>query len=127
MAEVLLTRQAKDDIRDLDGSARKLVLKALRKLESDPDKRGAPLGSRAAGNLTGFRKLVVGDRAYRIVYRIEGDRVVVVWVIGARADNECYELAIARLRAHTGNPELMRELEAMLAAVREAGVSNDDG
>jgi mRNA interferase RelE/StbE len=59
------------------------------------------LGSKLGGNLTTFRKLVVGDRDYRIVYRIDPDgSVVVVWVIGRRTDDEVYQLAIARLRLH---------------------------
>lgn len=106
MAKVQLTSDAREDLRDLDGSARQVVLKAIKKLEKEPEKRGLPLGSRQASNLTTFRKLVVGDREYRVVYRVEQDgTVVVVWVIGRRADNECYELALSRLRLH-GDQEL---------------------
>jgi mRNA interferase RelE/StbE len=46
MARIVLTSEAREDLRDLDGSARKIVLKAIRKLEVDPDKRGQPLGVR---------------------------------------------------------------------------------
>lgn len=86
---------------DLDRSAQLIVLKALRKLETDPEKRGQPLGSTAGGNLSGLRKLVVGNRTYRVVYRVEpsGD-LVVVFVIGRGADNEVYELAVSRMRMH---------------------------
>lgn len=101
MARVRLTEEAVEDFHDLDGAARRIVAKALKKLESDPHLRGQPLGSRSGGDLTTFRKLVVGNRGYRIVYRIEPDgTVVVVWVIGARADGEVYELALSRLRMH---------------------------
>lgn len=94
MARVQLTAEAREDVRDLDGSAKKLVLKALKKLEENPGQRGAPLG----GGLATFRKLVVGDREYRIIYRVEqDDTVVVVWVIAKRADAECYQLAMSRL------------------------------
>jgi mRNA interferase RelE/StbE len=105
MATVHLTDDAKEDLRDLDGSAKKLVFKALIKLEDQPDLRGQPLGSKKSGNLTGLRKLVVGDRDYRIVYRVEdnGD-VCVVWVIGPRADDEVYEIAMARLKMQTEMP-----------------------
>jgi len=105
MARVVLTAEAREDLRDLDGSARKIVLRAMKKLENDPDKRGQPLGVRSGNNLTTFRKLVVGDRRYRIIYRIEHDgTIVVVWVIGARVDDECYQLAVARLRLHGDRP-----------------------
>ncbi|WP_037347848.1 type II toxin-antitoxin system RelE family toxin [Sciscionella sediminilitoris] len=103
MAAVLLTDDAREDLRGMDGAQRKLVLKALKKLEDSPEHRGAPLGSRSRGDLTSFRKLVVGDRDYRIVYRVERDgTVVVVWVIAGRADDRCYELAMSRLRLRGG-------------------------
>lgn len=101
MAEVRLTEDAREDLRDLDGAARIIVLKGLKKLRTEPEKRGTPLGSKLGGNLTTFRKLVVGDRDYRIVYRVDADgSVVVVWVIGRRTDDEVYQLAMSRLRLH---------------------------
>lgn len=113
MARVRLTEEAREDFLDLDGSTQRLVAKGLKKLESDPRLRGQPLGSRARGDLTTFRKLVVGDRQYRIIYRVEADdTVVVVWVIGRRADGEAYELAMSRLRLHA-RPEV-RELATSL-------------
>lgn len=124
MASVRLTADARDDLRRLDGGARVLVLKALKKLESEPEKRGAPLGSRGPGDLTTFRKLVVGDRDYRVVYRVEpGGGVCVVWVIGRRADAEVYEQAMTRLRRH-GDQALATEVGAALGVlfeVREDG------
>ena len=117
MARVRLTADAREDLRDLEGSARKLVLKAIKKLEDEPDKRGKPLGVRRMGNLTTFRKLVVGDREYRVVYRVEEDgTVVVIWVIAKRSDDECYELALARLRLH-GREELVGEVEQLVREV----------
>ncbi|WP_411742207.1 type II toxin-antitoxin system RelE family toxin [Rhodococcus sp. IEGM 1343] len=118
MARVQLTSEAKEDVRDLDGSARKIVLRAIKKLESEPEQRGAPLGSNDGGNLTTFRKLVVGNRDYRIVYRVEGDgSVVVVWVVSRRADNHCYELAISRLETYNGDPTLAGELSRLISDV----------
>ena len=116
MAKIVWTTQAKEDLRDLDGSARKIVLKALLKLEDHPEQRGTPLGSNPGGNLTGFRKLVVGNRAYRIVYQVTADGdVSVVWVIAKRADNEVYELAVARLQTHSHvGDELIDGLRSLL-------------
>lgn len=100
-AKVTLTDDAREDFRDLGGSAKRIVAAGLKKLETDPHLRGDALGSRKSGDLTTFRKLVVGNRDHRIVYRVEADgTVVVVWVIGKRADGEAYELAMARLRMH---------------------------
>jgi mRNA interferase RelE/StbE len=99
MARVVLTDDAKEDLRDLDGAARKLIARKLRQFEDEPEKRGAPLGSRSSSNLTTFRKIVVGDRDYRIVYRVEPDGTVcVMWVIGKRSDDEVYKAALARLK-----------------------------
>lgn len=117
MARVQLTDDAKDDLRNLDGSAQKLVLRAIKKLEEEPDKRGAPLGSRKDSNLTGFRKLVVGDRAYRIVYRVERDTVVIIWVIAKRSDDECYHLATSRLQLASQDVELHEQMKQMIDTV----------
>jgi len=114
MAEVFLTEDAKEDLRDLDGAARKIVAKALVKLRDEPEKRGQPLGANAATVLTGFRKLVVGDRTYRIVYRVEANgSVCVVWVIGKRADSEVYNVAKARAEKHP-DPTLAAKLTELL-------------
>ena len=114
MAKVLLTDDALEDLRGLDGSARTLVIKALGKLGDSPELRGAPLGSRRTCNLTGFRKVVVGDRQYRIVYRVDDDGTIcVVWVIGSRVDEECYRIAVARLELHA-DPKIAAEMGAAL-------------
>ena len=113
MARVVLTEDAREDLHDLDRSVQKQIVKALQKLQDNPSQRGQPLGRRGDSNLTTFRKLVVGDRDYRIVYRVQDDgTIVVVWVIGRRADGEAYELALARLRMHTDNT--VRELTGSL-------------
>jgi mRNA interferase RelE/StbE len=117
MATVHLTSDAREDLRDLDGSARRIVLKALTKLRDQPELRGQPLGSRANGDLTTFRKLVVGDRDYRVIYRVESDgSVCVVWVIGKRVDRECYDLAVARLELFTDSRSA-RQVEGALSAL----------
>lgn len=121
LATIILTPEAQEDIRALDGSARKLVLNGLNKLKEAPDQRGAPLGSRASGNLTGLRKLVIGNRKYRIVYRVEADGVIiVVWVVGSRVDSECYDLAVARLEKYVQRPELRNLLQGLLDTAYDA-------
>ena len=111
-AEVTLTEGAIEDLDDLDGSVQRQVIKGLIKLANAPEQRGKPLGS----NLTGFRRLVVGNRDHRIVYRVMDDgTLVVVLVIARRADDACYKLALARLRMHS--EERIRELALPLASV----------
>jgi len=117
VTKVVLTDEALEDLRDLDGSARNMVVKALGKLRDSPELRGAPLGRRATGNLTGFRKMVVGNRQYRIVYRVEGDgSICVVWVVGSRVDEECYRIAVARLQMHP-DAKLAEEIGEALGAL----------
>ncbi len=99
MARVLLTDDAKDDIRALDGSVQPRVLKDLKKLETSPADRGQPLGSHNTGDLTGLRKLKVGPRkGYRAVFAAEGDDIAIVMVVAARSESECYQLAMTRIR-----------------------------
>lgn len=117
MGRVELTADAKEDLRDLDHSTRIQIFKALKKLQTEPEKRGQPLSSTPKGNLAGFRKLIVGDRDYRIIYRCapDGSDVTVVWVIAKRADEEVYRLAVARLQiANELDEDLRAGLYGML-------------
>lgn len=97
MTEVLFTDAAIDDLRRLGPDVVPKVLKKIQILFSDPA-AGHPLG----GELTGFRKLVVGRNHWRIVYRITADGAVEVceiWCVGVRSDAEVYAEASARVAA----------------------------
>ena len=74
---------------------------------------GLPLG----GALAGWRKITVGDRDWRIIYRMNADEAVAtVWVIGDRADAACYEEAQQRVQAlGKGRPEAQSLAATMLA------------
>lgn len=114
MARVYLMAEAKADLRALDGSVRKVVINTLVKLADEPEHRGQPLGSQTGSDLTTFRKLVVGKRAYRIVFRVERDGTIcVVWVIGARVDRQAYETAVERMLAQSG-PQAEAEMKQVL-------------
>ncbi|WP_409281415.1 type II toxin-antitoxin system RelE family toxin [Pseudomonas defluvii] len=69
------------------------VLKVVREriAEGEPDKIGKPL----RGALAGHRRIRTGD--VRIVYRIEGNEIVLVLCLGARRDDEVYEAANRRV------------------------------
>ena len=126
MAQVVLLPDAVEDLADLDGAERRLVFKALRKLQTEPEERGAPLGS----GLTTFRKLVVGNRQYRIVFRVEPDgTVVVIWVVASRVDSECYDLAMGRLAERVAPDQLTALLRRVARAVSAsaAGGSGSPG
>src|SRR5579884_610721 len=102
MAEVRFLDAAVEDLSRLAPDVVTRVLKKLLLLERNP-KAGAPLG----GPLTGYRKLVVGNRDWRIVYRetADGDvEVCEVWAVGARADDEVYREAAARVATMVPGP-----------------------
>ena len=69
------------------------VLKVVREriAEGEPDKIGKPL----RGALVGYRRIRTGD--IRIIYRIEGNEIVLVLCLGARRDDEVYEAAYRRV------------------------------
>ncbi|MEV4130303.1 type II toxin-antitoxin system RelE/ParE family toxin [Nocardia sp. NPDC049707] len=97
MVEVLFTDAAIDDLRKLGPDAVPKVLKKVLLLLDSP-RAGYPLG----GELTGFRKLVVGRNTWRIVYRAVDQQTIEIceiWTIGARADSEVYAEATARIIA----------------------------
>jgi mRNA interferase RelE/StbE len=102
VAEVRFIDAAVEDLRRLPASVLPRVLKKLVLLEENP-KAGRPLG----GPLSGFRKLVVGNRDWRIVYRETPDgavEVCEVWAVGARADDEIYEEVRGRVAALPASP-----------------------
>jgi len=93
--KVKLTDEARNDLRELDGSQRILVIKQLVKLERDPHV-GKHLGNKMGMDLTGYYKLYADKKRVRIVYSIEGDLIEVV-AIGEREDMEVYQLASRRI------------------------------
>lgn len=115
-AEVWLTDPAVDDLRRLDGAALVWALKKLVMLERSP-MAGEPL----LGSLIGYRKLVVGDRDWRIVWRPTVDErgavvieVAEVWAVGARSDGEVYSEMAERVAAMPESAS-RRSLAAVIA------------
>ncbi len=122
MAEVRFLDPAVEDLQRLSPEVAKRVLKKLLLLEENP-KAGAPLG----GPLTGYRKLVVGNRDWRIVYRetADGDvEVCEVWAVGARADDEVYREAAARVATLPPGPTA-HALAQILARLGHAPAPTD--
>jgi mRNA interferase RelE/StbE len=108
MTEVTFTDAAIDDLRRIGPDAVPKVLKKVLILLDSPD-AGYPLG----GELTGFRKLVVGRNTWRIVYRVVDEKqieICEVWAVRARADAEVYAEATARVRAASGQRPEIRKL-----------------
>ena len=104
--EVSYLPEALADLRQLDGSQRILVLKAIEKVRGNPlpDTEGGygkPLGHRGRTNLTGFLKIKLRGSGLRVVYQLirVHERMLLV-VIGAREDDEVYDMAQQRVQAH---------------------------
>src|ERR1700730_14569412 len=93
-----------------------LFLKKLLHLEEAGKEAGLPLG----GGLAGWRKIVVGDRNWRIIFSTDpADTVATVWVIGDRNDARCYEDAERRVRALGRTRPEARSLAAVLFQLNE--------
>lgn len=113
-AYVRFTDDAVEDLRALgrkDPQIIRAVLKKCLLLERNPE-----AGEGLLGDLIGFRKLVVGDRDWRIVWRTttssEGGTlldIAEVWAAGARADAEVYNEISSRL-ASVGDAGLRHSL-----------------
>jgi mRNA interferase RelE/StbE len=106
-------------VADLAGYAEsgnlKLILAKLVQLERDGAQAGQPLGRRSQSDLATWRKIVVGNRDWRIVFRTDPDETVAtVCVIGDRADAAVYEEAQARLKS-IDDRDAISLAEAMLA------------
>lgn len=93
------------------------ALKKCLLLEQDPE-----AGSALRGSLIGFRKLVVGDRDWRIVWRVTHDDsgvivvdVAEVWAFGARSDAEVYAEVQDRATALEDSPHAIPLAEALSA------------
>lgn len=115
---VRLTDAAVDDLRKLfkvDPQIVRWALKKMIQLERDPH-AGEPL----LGGLIGYRKITVGDRDWRVVWRVEQDHsgdylieVAEVWAVGYRKDNEIYAEVRQRI-ARAGSTPRSRALSEVL-------------
>jgi mRNA interferase RelE/StbE len=90
---------AEKDFEALDGSVKKEVAKKIDSLGKNPF-LGKPLGNKFGTDLTGFYKLYVAKKKYRIVYRLIGEHIEVVEIvgIGKRDKEEVYRLVARRLK-----------------------------
>ena len=122
-AYVRLTTPAFEDLERLLTKDPQIVRWALKKmllLERDPE-AGHPL----LGQLVGWRKLVVGDRDWRVVWRVTTDTegtdtdgtvtitIAEVWAVGARSDAAVYEEMSARVAAADQTPSTMALADAI--------------
>ena len=93
---------AEKDFNALDASIRKEVAKKIEALAENPF-LGKPLGKKYGIDLTGFYKIYVSKKKYRIVYRLIGKHIEVIEIvgIGKREKEEVYRLVARRLKKLT--------------------------
>jgi mRNA interferase RelE/StbE len=96
---VIFTEDAENDLKNLDKSIRTQVIKKAIALQDNPF-FGDPLGNKFGLDLTGYYKLYAAKKAYRIVYRLIGEKIEVVEIIGIgkREKEEIYRLVVKRLK-----------------------------
>ena len=94
--------EAEKDLKDLNGSQRILVLKAIKKVQQNPlpveeQGYGKPLGNHSSTNLAGLLKIKLRSAGLRVVYQLRRtESSMMIIVIGVRADEEVYEIAQKR-------------------------------
>ena len=111
---VCVVRLTEDAVADLHRLSKKdpqivrTVFKKMLLLE-----RSTNAGEPLLGALIGFRKLVVGDRDWRIVWRVTADAdgtpildISEIWAVGVRSDSEIYEELKARIARIGDDPKL---------------------
>ena len=107
----------------LDPQVLRMSLKKLLLLERDPE-AGEPLH----GAPIGWRKLVVGDRDWRVIWRVthdEGGTVIVdvaeVWALGARSDSAVYAEMTERVQSLPPSPNTLALADVVQRLGRAAG------
>lgn len=91
--------EAAADYKKLDGSVKKDVNKKIEDLKINPF-LGHQLGNKFNIDLSGFYKIYVHSKKYRIVYRLlnTGEiEIVEIWGIGKREKEEIYRIIGKRL------------------------------
>jgi mRNA interferase RelE/StbE len=84
--------EAEKDYKSLDGSIKKLVNEKIDDLKDDAY-IGEALGNKNNIDLTGYYKIYIAKKKFRIVYRIVKDEVEIIeiWGIGKRDKMEVYK------------------------------------
>lgn len=104
--EVDYLPEARKDIKNLDRSKQIIVNKAIKKVKSNPLPQaeggyGKPLGNKHGVNLTTLLKIKLRGEELRIVYKlVRTETSMLIVVVGAREDEEVYEIAQRRLVSH---------------------------
>jgi len=100
MYKIVFIPEAAQDYKELDGSVKKNVKKKIEDLEKNPF-LGELLGHKFNIDLSGFYKIYVHAKQFRIVYRLlspEKIEIIEIWGIGKREKKEIYKKIGKRLK-----------------------------
>ena len=104
MWKIMYHPEAEQELKKLDGSQQKIVLKAIIKVSQNPESNmkggyGKPLENKGGNNLSGLFKIKLKGLGLRIVYKLEQealDNIMKIVVISVREGNAVYEIAAKR-------------------------------
>ena len=93
MPDIQFISEAVNDYLSLDGSIKKMVNEKIDKLKENPF-LGDALGNKNNMDLTGYYKIYMAKKTYRIVYRFIKNEIEIVeiWGIGKRDKMEIYKI-----------------------------------
>ncbi|HET6563730.1 MAG TPA: hypothetical protein VFG72_17810 [Marmoricola sp.] len=121
-----LTDDAVEDLQTLFKADPQIVRWASKKMiqiERNPNAGDAPLGG-----LIGYRKITVGDRDWRVVWRVLRDEagdfrveVAEVWAVGYRKDSEVYAEIKQRVADAGSSPKTKALTEVLELFAKQAG------
>ena len=100
MYKVVLIPEAAKEYKDLDGSVKKNVKRKIEELENNAF-LGEALGNKFNIDLSGFYKIYVHGKKFRIVYRLitpQKIEVIEIWGIGKREKIEIYKRIGKRIK-----------------------------
>ena len=101
---VTAIEEAVKDFQSLDGSIKAVVLKAIKKVSTNPKPNteggyGKPLGHHSSADLSGYLKIKIKSIGYRVVYKYikdnDGMRII---IISIRDEEKVYKEAELRIR-----------------------------
>ena len=101
MYKVIPFDEVENDLFILSDDIVNEVLDYLHKFQTNPYKYSKPLYNQGGINLQGYRKTYVANATYRIISKIEDNKVKIVEVVavGRREKKEVYKEAVKRIQS----------------------------
>ena len=101
MYKLLFFEEVYSDLDKLDQNTLITVREYFKKYEKNPYKYSQKLYNQGGLNLEGYRKTYIADAKYRIVIKIEENKIKIVQVVavGERKDLRVYKEADKRLKS----------------------------